>query len=642
MGIWSIFGNIADTSKKVNSNLFLLILSAVMLAADYFDLIPYETGWIAVVICGVPIIINASYAFLKDYDIKADVLVAIAIVASVLIHDVFAAGTVALIMSFGSYLEKRTTSKAIEGIRALTQMKPVEADIQQEDGSFKTCPVSDVKVGDRIRVLAGGTVPVDGRIIEGHSSLDESVLTGEAVLSDKTVDDTVLGGSVSRFGSFIMIADTTAEDTSLEKMIRLVDSADAGRSKIVRAADRWATWIVIAALFFAMATYIVTADVIRSVTVLVVFCPCSYVLATPTSIMAAIGNLSRKGILVRTGDALERLSEVSVIAFDKTGTITEGDLSLKQAVSFCKGLESEDILRYAAAAESMSEHPIGRCIASSADISGMKVTDSSIIPGKGITATVDGRRVDIGNLQHLKDCDTIMDKYDILESTGYQTSGNVLVYIGIDGRFVGIVMLTDRIRDGSAKAIRELKKMDVESIMITGDSEVTAKCISKEVGIERCFSRCLPTDKLEIVRTEEDSGRHVCMIGDGINDVAALRASTVSVAMGMGRDAAIESSDIVLMKGGIRNMPYAYALSKRTKMTIDINLCMATFINIGALALAVLGILDPITGSLVHNIGSILVITMAAMLLKWKPKTYNVPDFDGHSDHIVCRPPAEA
>ena len=638
MGIRSIFGQVVETAGKVNTNIYVMLVSGIALALDYFNVIEYDIGLLAVVLCGIPIIIKAAYALLTKFDLKADLLVSIAIIASCAIGDYLAAGFIALIMSFGTSLENRTTSKAIKGLRSLSEMKPLEADILQKDGTFFTSPVSDVNIGDTIRVLSGGTVPVDGRIVDGHTSIDESMLTGESILAEKKAGDTVLAGSVSRYGSFIMIAESTSEDTSLERMIRLVDSADPGRAKIVKAADRWATWIVIIALYIATAMFLITGDIIRSVTVLVVFCPCAYVLATPTSILAAIANLSRKGVMVRKGDALERMASISVMAFDKTGTITTGELSIRQAVSFDDEYDMDTVLRYAAAAESMSEHPIGRCIASSKETESMRIADSRIVPGKGIVAYVDGKKVCVGSPELLKDNDVEMDKHDILRTFSYQNGGDVIVHVSIDGRFAGIILLSDTVRDDAIHAVKELKDLGIETMMLTGDTEGAARNVVDQVGIDRYRSRCLPDDKLEAIREEEHWGKHVCMIGDGINDVAALRASTVSVAMGKGRDAAIESADLVLVREGIRPLVYTYEVSRKTKRTIHLNLAIATTVNAIALILAMTGILDPITGSLMHNLGSVLVISMSVMLLRWKPKDHNVPAYDGHMEHMDHSP----
>ena len=616
MGIIDSIGKLSETLGKVNSDIYVLAASALILAADYLLDMPLDIGWFTVALCGIPIIMNAFYALISKFDIKADLLVSIAIIASVLINDVFAAGTIALIMSFGAFLEQFTVNKTRKGLESLNRVRPEEAEVRQNEGHFLTVPVSSVRVGDVVRVLAGGTVPVDGTIIEGDASIDESVLTGESVLSEKTVGNRVLGGSVSRFGSFLMRADAVGEDTSIQRMIRLVDSADPGRARIVRAADRWATWIVTAALIVSAAVFLMTGDMIRSVTVLVVFCPCSYVLATPTAIMAAIGNLSKKGVMVRRGDALERMAEVSVIAFDKTGTITEGILSVTEVVTLGNRYSSYDILSYASAAESMSEHPIGRCIARSGPKVPHDVTEQRMIPGKGITAVIDGKTVIAGNAALMKD--HVIELRDDTKISELQDTGHIAVYVAIEGDIAGAIIMSDTVREGSKEAIAQLRRLGAEAIIITGDSEGAGNRIASEVNASGCYSRCLPEDKLYIVKVEEDKGRHVCMIGDGVNDVAALHASSVGIAMGMGRDSAIEAADMVLVEGGLGALPHIYGLSKRTERTIHFNLAFATGINIAALALAVFGLIDPVIGSLIHNIGSVFVITMSSLLLRWK------------------------
>ena len=635
MGIIVTIGKLSEAVGRINSNIYVLAASALILAADYFSDLPIDIGWIAVVLCGMPIILNAFHALISEFDIKADLLVSLAVIASVLINDVFAAGTIALIMSLGAYLEQFTVNKTKKGLESLSRMRPEEAEVKQEDGYFLTVPAKSVKVGDTVRVLAGGTVPVDGTIIEGDASVDESVLTGESVLSEKTVGDSVLGGSVSRFGSFLMRADAIGEDTSIQRMIRLVDSADPGKARIVKAADRWATWIVVAALSIAVAVYLMTGDIVRSVTVLVVFCPCSYVLATPTAIMAAIGNLSRKGVMVRQGDALERMAEVSVIAFDKTGTITEGNLSLTDIIILGDRYDPHDIMNYASAAESMSEHPIGRCIAGAGPKIPHDIAEQRIVPGKGVTATIDGRTVFAGNIELLRDHG--IESKDDARITELQRTGHIAVYVAIDGEIAGAVIMSDTVRVGSKDAISQLRGLGAETIIITGDSEGAGNRIACEVDASGCYSRCLPEDKLNIVRLEEERGRHVCMIGDGVNDVAALRASSVGIAMGMGRDSAIEAADVVLVEGGLSALPHIYGLSKKTRRTIHFNLAFATGINIIALALAVLGLIDPVMGSLIHNLGSVFVITMSSLLLRWRLEPAEIIEIEPNGgDPMPC------
>ena len=315
-----------DDQKRT---IVFLGLSFISLVVSFFRIgnFLFDAAWLAIVLCGIPIIKGALEGLISEFDIKADVLVSIALVASVIIGEVFAAGEVAFIMQLGAFLEERTVAKARAGIEKLVHLSPATARIVR-DGEELIVPAQQVAIGDILRVLAGETIAVDGMITDGLTSIDQSVMTGEALPVDKKAGDEVLSGTVNQLGTFDMAATKVGEDSSLQRMIRLVESADAKKAKIVGIADRWATWIVVIALVAAGLTWYFTGEIIRAVTILVVFCPCALVLATPTAIMAGIGNATKYGILIRQGDALERLAQVQRIAFDKTGTLTYGKPSV--------------------------------------------------------------------------------------------------------------------------------------------------------------------------------------------------------------------------------------------------------------------------------------------------------------------------
>ncbi len=341
----------------------LLVISGVALLFSIFHLVPlpFDWAWIAIILCGIPIILEAVIGLITAFDIKADVLVSLALIASVCIGEDFAAGEVAFIMQLGALLEDLTVAKARDGIEKLVHLTPQTARVINGKEE-KVIPAEQVRIGEILRVLPGETVPVDGVIISGQTSVNQAVMTGESLPVDKTVGDEVSSGTVNQYGSFEMRASRVGEDSSIQRMIRLVQSADAGKAKIVGIADRWATWIVVIALSAAALTWIFTGEIIRAVTILVVFCPCALVLATPTAIMAAIGNATKHGFLVREGDALERLAAVSKIAFDKTGTLTYGMPQVTAVKSALDIYSEDDIFKMAACAEQFSEHPLGKAI----------------------------------------------------------------------------------------------------------------------------------------------------------------------------------------------------------------------------------------------------------------------------------------
>lgn len=564
---------------------------------------------------------EAIIGLIIAFDIKADVLVSLALVASVLIGEDFAAGEVAFIMQLGALLEDLTVSKAREGIEKLVHLTPQTARVLI-DGSEKIIPAEQVKIDDRIRVLPGETVPVDGNIISGQTSINQAVMTGESLPVDKTVGDEVSSGTVNQFGAFEMKATKVGEDSSIQRMIRLVQSADAGKAKIVGMADHWATWIVVIALSAAALTWFFTGEIIRAVTILVVFCPCALVLATPTAIMAAIGNATKHGFLVREGDALERLAKVSKITFDKTGTLTYGTPKVT-AVETVSDYTKEDVYAYAAAAEQFSEHPLGkaivRCYKQETKNGITQAEQFSMIPGEGVSAIVNGRIVKAGNLKLLQD---VSISHRLAVTCGkYLSEGCTVIYIAIDDVLVGYVVLADTVRQESASMIKDIYALGVQPVLLTGDNQNAAATIGKQLSISEIRANCLPEEKLSHIGAYQEKGEAVCMIGDGINDAPALKKANVGIAMGgVGSDIAVDAADIALVDDEIKELPHLLALSKKMMTTIKLNLTFSMGLNFLAITLAITGLLNPVVGALVHNAGSVMVIINSALLLGWRKK----------------------
>ena len=600
----------------VKKDVTLLVLSGAALIASMlgWSPFPFDMAWAAIILCGVPILTEALIGLLTAFDIKADVLVSLALVASVCIGEDFAAGEVAFIMQLGARLEDLTVAKARAGIEKLVRLTPQTARVLR-DGTETVVPAETVKTGERLRVLPGETIPADGVLLSGQTSVNQAVMTGESLPVDKAVGDEVSGGTGNLYGAFEMQATRDGADSSIQRMIRLVQSADAGKAKIVRLADRWATWIVVIALTAAALTWILSGEIIRAVTVLVVFCPCALVLATPTAIMAAIGNASRHGFLVREGDALERLADVKKIAFDKTGTLTRGVPEVVEVVSISRCSESE-LLSLAAAAEQFSEHPLGRaivrCRQRQAPGKPLTASDFRMVPGQGVAATADGKRVRAGNLKFIGGTPP-----DGIESR--LARGCTIIFVELDGDLSGYIVLSDTVRDDSAQMLGQLARLGVQPVLLTGDNEGAANAIAAQLKIREVYAGCLPEDKLNRLDDIRRSGKAVCMIGDGVNDAPALRKADVGIAMGgVGSDIAIDASDIVLVKDDLAALPHLLALSRRMMTAIRCNLAFSMGLNFLAIALAITGLLNPVAGALVHNAGSVLVILNAAWLLKWK------------------------
>ena len=588
--------------------------AAVLCSLAGWQPFPFDMAWVTILLCGVPIILEAIIGLVTAFDIKADVLVSLALIASVCIGQDFAAGEVAFIMQLGGLLEELTVARARAGIEKLVHLTPRTARVLGPEGEA-IVPAEQVQVGNRIRVLPGEMVPVDGVILSGQTSINQAVMTGESLPVDRGPGDQVSSGTVNQFGAFEMEATRVGEDSSIQRMIRLVQSADADKAKIVGIADRWATWIVVIALTAAAVTWAVTGQIIRAVTILVVFCPCALVLATPTAIMAAIGNAARHGFLVREGDALERLAAVKTVTFDKTGTLTFGTPEVV-AVS------SQEAYRLAAAAEQLSEHPLGKAMVRCWKAGGGDLPpaeDFRMLPGRGVSARVEGRCVLAGNPALLREHGVELTPPP--EAREALARGCTVTYTAVDGVFAGFIALSDTLRPESAATIAALTQLGVQPVLLTGDHENAARAIAGQLGIHQVRAGCLPEDKLAAISDCQAAGSPVCMIGDGINDAPALKRADVGIAMGgVGSDIAVDAADIALVDDEVKELPHLLALSRRMMTTIRLNMMFSMALNFAAIVLAIIGTLDPVVGALVHNAGSVLVITNSAFLLKWRKK----------------------
>ncbi len=613
----------------MKKDIVCLVLSGIALVVSIFDLIPlpFDAAWAAIILCGIPIILEAIVGLVTAFDIKADVLVSIALIASVIIGEDFAAGEVAFIMQLGGLLEEITVARARAGIEKLVHLTPRTA--RKIEGGRETVIAAElVQVGDLLRVLPGETVPVDGVIRAGQTSIDQSVMTGESLPVDKREGDQVSSGTVNQFGSFDMEAVKVGEDSSIQRMIRLVQSADAGKAKIVGLADRWATWIVVAALTTAFLTGLFTGEIIRAVTILVVFCPCALVLATPTAVMAAIGNATKHGFLVREGDALERMASVRKITFDKTGTLTCGTPRVIAVESFQPDRAESAVYACGAGAELRSEHPLGKAIlrcyreeAGKEAFGGSEpeIEEFQMVPGRGVKALVNGKLVLAGTEELLKENGITLTPAHLNRAERYLEDGCTVTYVGIDGTAAGLISLADTLRPDAADTIAAVKETGIVPVLLTGDHENAARHIAEQLGIAQVQAECLPEDKLRILKTFQDGGEPVCMIGDGINDAPALKCAHVGIAMGgIGSDIAVDAADIALVNDEVREIPHLIRLSRRMMLVIKCNMTFSLVLNFAAIILAITGTLNPVAGALVHNAGSVLVIVHSAFLLAWR------------------------
>ena len=577
-----------------------------------------DPSWGAVIISGLPLVYLALIRLIREKWVSSALLITIAMVASLLIGELFAAGEVAWIMALGALLEDWTVERAKKGLKNLIDLTPQTARRVSDDGSETIVPIEEVSLQDRLRILPGEVVPVDGEIVEGTSSIDQSIMTGESLPIDKSIGDDVYCGTMNLYGAIDISATSLGENSSLQKLIDLVKEADKNQAPTQRIADKWATWLVPIALAIAIAAWLVTGDIVRGVTVLVVFCPCALILATPTAIMGAIGQATKHGVLIKSGEALEKLGGLNTIAFDKTGTLTYGNLAVSDVISLDDDYTSEDVLLMTASAEKRSEHPLAKAIIENVENKSIKIEeahDFEMIPGKGIKACNSYGEIVCGNQKYLSELN--IEESENLQSTldTLRYEGKASIIVGLNGRTVGVIGLSDMIREDAGDMIEALHKLDTETILLTGDHKETADYFASKVGIKDVRGELLPEDKLTAIKDIKKSGRQVCMIGDGVNDAPALKASDVSVAMGtMGSDVAIDAADVALLGDDIGKIPYLKRLSNSTLFTIRFNIALSMCINAVAIVCSVLGLLNPVTGAIVHNAGSCLVVLNAALL----------------------------
>lgn len=613
-----VFNSLAGPRMTVLAGLFLASSLFVLLSEIS---VPLDPAWGTVLISGSPLVYFALSRLILQRSITSALLISLAMAAAIAIGELFAAGEVAFIMAIGSILEDKTAERAKRGIKQLINLAPQQGRRligQGRELREELVPAEMLRQGDVIRVLPGESIPVDGVILSGNTSVDQSIMTGESLPVDKSPGDNVFSGTINRFGAIDLRAVKVGEDSSLQKLIRMMQEAEQNKAPMQRIVDRWAARLVPAALVIAVIAYFATGDIIRAVTVLVVFCPCALALATPTSIMAAIGQAAKHGVLIKSGEALENMGQVDCIAFDKTGTLTHGRLAVSEVAAFAPEWSETELLRLAASAEARSEHPLGKAVVEHAQAQGLnlpEVKNFQMTPGKGIAAQVGGSRVLCGNSAHLLEngVDVSPAVEQALENSFAQ--GQAALLVACDGQCVGLAALSDTLRPAAQSMVRELRKIGTDAILLTGDHARTAGHFAALAGIDDVRAELLPADKVNCIRKLQAQGRRVCMIGDGVNDAPALKAADVSVAMGgMGSDIAIEAADIALMGDDIAKIPYLKKLSNAAIATIKFNISLAMALNFLAIALSVTGVLTPITGALAHNAGSVLVVLNAARL----------------------------
>lgn len=582
--------------------------------------LPFDPAWVTISVSGIPLLYLAIWRLIYNpgiSKISSAFLICIAMFAAIGIGDLFAAGEVAFIMAIGAILEDMTTERAKKGLKKLISLAPTQGR-RVAGGAEEMISADEIRLGDILRVLPGETIPVDGVIVSGETSVDQSIMTGESLPVDKTVGESVFCGTINRFGSVDICASKVGEGSSLQKLIRMVQEAEDKKAPMARIADKAASWLVPVALGIAIIAGLATQDIVRAVTVLVVFCPCALVLATPTAIMAAIGQATKHGVIIKSGEALEKMGRVDTIAFDKTGTLTYGRLEVSDIIPFGSGLDEQALLSIAASAEAKSEHPLGKSIVACARERAIPVLDSNdfrMTAGKGVRAQVDGKNLLCGNEKFLSDHGVAIDEEISSALERLRSQGKASILVADGDCCIGVVAMSDVLRPEAGEIVKRLHDMNTNIVLLTGDNQKTADHFARQVGIQQIRAQLLPEEKVGSISKLQDAGHKVCMVGDGVNDAPALKTASVGVAMGsMGSDIAVEAADIALMSDDISKLPYLKKLSNATVSTIKFSISLSMCINFLAVTLSVLGMLNPTTGALVHNAGSCFVVLIAALL----------------------------
>lgn len=544
------------------------------------------------------------------------------------IHEYYfeSSAVIITLILLGKTFEAVAKGKTSEAIKKLMGLQPKTARVVR-DGQEMDIAIEKLEIGDIIVVRPGERVPVDGVIVEGHSSIDESMLTGESIPVDKTVGDQVVGATINKFGSFKFEAKKIGKDTVLAQIIKLVEEAQGSKAPVQRLADKISGIFVPVVVGIALVTVLgfslignnFNTGLINAVAVLVIACPCALGLATPTAIMVGTGKAAENGILIKSGEHLERAHQMDTIIFDKTGTITKGEPEVTDILAF-NGIDEDEILRIAASVEKMSEHPLGQAIVKYAEDKDITLVDTDSfmsLSGKGLRAGFEGKDIYIGNRRLMKENNIDLTGFEN-EMLRLEEEGKTAMLLSIDGVISGIIAVADKIKETSLEAIKELKAMDLDVYMITGDNERTAKAIAREVGIDNILADVLPENKAEVVEDLKSQGRHVGMVGDGINDAPALAAADVGFAIGTGTDVAMEAADITLMRGDLNGVVTAIRLSHRTMKTIKQNLFWAFFYNSVGIPFSALGFLNPMVAGAAMAFSSVSVVTNSLRLRRFK------------------------
>lgn len=605
----------------------IAFINAVLLLAGFIVSIsgaPDTGRWLylgSAVIGGIPLFLLASKAVLIHHDITAGFMASVAMIAAIIIGEYSAAALVVFMFAIGDWLESLTVARADNALKDLAKMVPATVVVVRA-GREIILPIEQVVSGDIVLVRSGERIGVDGVMQSGSGSVNQSAITGESMPIDKKAGDDVFAGTLNEVGALEIKVTRIGAETTLGQIVKLVRDAQQSQAPVQRIANKYARFLVPITFGIAVVVYLLTGDITRSITVLVVVCPCALVLATPTAVVAAIGNAAKRGMLVKSGAVIEQVGKVDVVAFDKTGTLTHGQPIVQQIIPL-DGYKADQILSFAASIERGSEHPIGRSIVQASlerKIEPVNVEDFAVLPGYGVTGYVDRRQIVIGNRALLSERNIVWTDEVDQQVQQLERQGQTVIPLAVDGVLKGLITLADTSRIEAKQAIAELKRIGIrEVIMITGDNPRTAERIAKELGIDRVYAEVLPQNKLQIIRDLQAQGKKVAFVGDGVNDAPALATAEVGIAMGLaGTDVALETADIGLMADEIERIPQIIELSRQALGVIRQNVIFSMSMNVLAVVLGGFGIIGPVVGALMHETSALPVLANSARLINYR------------------------
>lgn len=605
----------------------LLLISAAMLQPE--GLI-HSTGegeansilYLAAALVGSSYIWWSALQGIRERDFTADIPVSLATMAAIAIGQYPAAAVVAVLLLLGGLLEGFVATRATKSLESLAKLLPDFVTVRR-GGRDEVVPLSEVKVGEILLIRSGERIAVDGMVVSGSAHVNQAAITGESLLIEKKPGDPVFAGTLNEVGAAEVKAASLGSDTTLGQIRSMIEDAQSHKPPIERLLDRYAKLYMPAALILGALLWWWSGDIMRAITMLIVFCPCVIVLATPTALVAAIGNAAMRGNLVKKGAAIEALSKVDTVVFDKTGTLTIGQPKLVEAVAL-REISGEDLLFQAAIAEKFSEHPVGKATVQAAAKRGLSCPDPEAfeaLPGLGVRATVEGHQICLGRLKMLKGQGFLVSHESEILASNLESEGKSVNLVAIDGMASGLLVFEDEIRPESNRVIEQLDRLGLRTVMVTGDNKTAASRVAEQIGINEIFAEAMPQEKVEIVKKLQSGGHRVAFVGEGVNDGPALAAADVGIAMGLsGTDVAMETADIGLLFDDLSKLPHLIVISRRAIKVIKQNLIFSVGVLAAAVTLTIPGILTPVTGALLHELSSIPVIANSVRLIAYGPK----------------------